>query len=388
MKIAIVTSNSVSIKEDARKGTEIFSYSLIHELSKISSSEELEITAFASGDSKLPVRIESINYLASSEDKTIPEEKYIIFELALISKAFSKHKELDLYHINIGDGDIILPFSGFIKKPIIITLHNTQGKPYIEKYFSFFKDNPNLFFISISNVQRNFFPKLNYLRTIYHGIDTKVFEFNKTGGEAIMWAGRAIPEKGIDKVVEIALFLKKETKLFGFFRSEYQEWLGENVLDKINPNVPNSPPISLEMDKERLQLISHFQTSKLFLFPVDMEESFGLVLVEAMSCGTPIVAFAKGSIPEVIKDGVTGFIINSSEDDIRGNWIIKKTGIEGLIEAVERIYSMPENEYLAMRQASRDHVEEHFTIEKMTKNYIEAYKMVNERLGGQLQKVR
>ena len=104
------------------------------------------------------------------------------------------------------------------------------------------------------------------------------------------------------------------------------------------------------------------------------EESFGLTLIEAMSCGTPVVAYAKGAIPEVIKDGITGFIINESEADIRGDWIIKKTGIEGLKEAIEKIYALPEKEYLAMRKACREHIEKNFTLEKMTQSYIEVYK--------------
>ena len=95
-----------------------------------------------------------------------------------------------------------------------------------------------------------------------------------------------------------------------------------------------------------------------------------------MSCGTPVVTFAKGSIPEIIKDGETGFIINPSDDDIRGNWIIKKTGIEGLCEAVERIYSMPEDRYKEMRQACRVHVENNFTIEHMVDQYVEVYKEI------------
>ena len=281
--------------------------------------------------------------------------------------------EFDLYYINIGDGDLALPFCPFVKKPILITIHHILDAEYIRRYFSLYKQSPNIFFISASNAQRKLLPDLNYLTTIYHGIDTKVFQFNSTGGENIMWAGRAIPEKGINIVVEVADRVKRKAKLFGIQRKEHQAWLQKTVLDKID--VVNGPvPISLEIGLQRLQLVEHFQTSKLFLFPVGYEESFGLVLIEAMSCGTPVVAYAKGSIPEIIKDGVTGFIVNSSEEDVRGDWIIKKTGVEGLIEAVERIYSMSEVEYFTMRKACRERVEMYFTIEMMTKSYIKAYK--------------
>lgn len=99
-------------------------------------------------------------------------------------------------------------------------------------------------------------------------------------------------------------------------------------------------------------------------------------MIESMACGTPVVAFARGSVPEIIKDGETGFIVNPSDDDIRGNWIIKKTGIEGLCEAVERIYSMPEKQYLEMRKACRAHVEKHFTVERMVDEYEKVYEEI------------
>jgi glycosyltransferase involved in cell wall biosynthesis len=96
-------------------------------------------------------------------------------------------------------------------------------------------------------------------------------------------------------------------------------------------------------------------------------------MIEAMACGTPVVAYARGSVPEVIKDGETGFIINSSENDIRGNWIVKKTGIDGLCEAVEKIYSMPQEQYHQMRRNCRAHVEKRFTIERMIEEYVRIY---------------
>ncbi|MCR4324764.1 MAG: glycosyltransferase [Candidatus Curtissbacteria bacterium] len=378
MKIAIVCSNYFNIRKETANGTAIFDYSLITQLVKHAQSENITITAFASGNSELPVKTISIDKNPSSANEDLlASGKNVLYELTLLSKAFSMQDQFDLYHINIGDGDLALPFYPFVKKPMLITIHHILDAEYIRKYFSLYKQSPNVFFISASNAQRKLLPSLNYLTAIYHGIDTKVFQFNSTGGESIMWAGRAIPEKGIDIVVEVADRVKHEAKLFGIQRKEHQVWLQKTVLNKIN--VANRPvPISLEMGLQRLQLVEHFQTSKLFLFPVGYEESFGLVLIEAMSCGTPVVAYAKGSIPEIIKDGVTGFIVNSSDEDIRGDWIIKKTGVEGLIEAVERIYSMSENKSLAMRKACREEVKKRFTIEEMVENYIKAYKTVSE----------
>ncbi len=201
MKIAIICSNFVSMTKNVIRGTEVFDYTLIDNLVK--EDKNLDITAFVSGDSDLPVRIESVDYQPSVSDKSIIQRnKHIIFELALLSKAFSMQDNFDLYHINIGEGDIALPFAPFVKKPILITLHYTQDSEYINKYFSLFKKYLNVYFVSISNAQRKFFPDLNYATTIYNGTEIEQFKFNPDGGEAMMWAGRAVPDKGLETVFE------------------------------------------------------------------------------------------------------------------------------------------------------------------------------------------
>ena len=368
MRIAIVCSNYFNIRKDTANGTAIFNYSFITSLVAHAQREDLSITAFASGASELPVKVESIGFSPSSADENLAVSgKHVLYEQTLLSKAFSMQDQFDLYHVNIGDGDIALPFAPFVKRPIVITLHHILDTDYMRKYFSLYNRSSNVFFISASNAQRKLLPNLNYLSTIYHGVEPKVFSFNGSGGESILWAGRAIPEKGIHHVVEVAKKTNRNANLFGIPRKEHQAWLQRTVLDKLGQN-------TFQTGLHRHQLIEHFQTSKVFLLPVSYEESFGFVLIEAMSCGTPVIAFARGSIPEVIRDGETGFIVNSSDDDIRGDWIIKKTGVEGLCEAVEKIYSMSKDVYGEMRLACRNHVMQHFTIERMVSEYIQAYK--------------
>lgn len=370
MDIAIVASNKLKIASDTKKGTEVFLYSFLNQLPRLADNS-FNFSVFCSGDSQIPLKIESIDASATASNENIAEEKHIIFELALISKAFSREDKFDLFHFNIGNGDIALPFARFINKPVLITMHYTVEEEYAKKYFNLFKDLKNVHFVSLSDYQRKLLPDINYAQTIYHGVDTNLFSFDEVGSDEIMWAGRAIPQKGLESVMEVSKRTDRKAKLFGIFKKEHEAWF-ENVLEEIN----KESKISFNAGLDRLQLISQYQKSRLFLFPVIYEEPFGLVLIEAMSCGTPVVAFARGSVPEVIKDGETGFIVNSSDDDIRGDFIIKKTGLDGLIEAVERIYSMPEDKYWEMRRKSRQHVEENFTIEKMTKNYLELYRKI------------
>lgn len=378
MRIALIFSNAISISQNTKRGTEIFDYILTSNLVKVSTGENPDITSFASGDADLPVRVESIDKQSSQADKSITRAgKHIIFELALISKAFTMQNNFDLYHVNIGDGDIVLPFAPFVKKPILITLHYTQQAAYVERYFSLFKQFNNIHFVSISNAQRQLFPQLNYAGTIYHGVETDYFKLNKSGGESIMWAGRGIPDKGLSDVFEVLKRIKRKARLFPLRKKEYSEWLQKQILDQ--QALISSLNILIEFDKDRPDLVKQYQLSKLFLLPIQWEEPFGLVLIESMACGTPVVAYGRGSVPEIIKDGETGFIVNPSSDDIRGNWTVKKTGIEGLCEAVEKIYAMSKKDYQKMRQNCRAHVEKFFTAEQMAKNYLNIYKTITNQ---------
>jgi len=374
IRVGMINTNYVKIGQYTKKGTEIFDYILITNLAKLK-KKTVQVTSFCSGNSKLPVKIESVSYWPSLENKQIGNNFHPLFEIALINKAISMQKKFDLYHVNLGNGEYILPFAQFTKKPILITMHGTSFEPYTQKFYLLFKNLENVFFISISNYQRKPLPFLNYIRTIYHGINIKLFAFNPIGGKYMVWTGRAIPEKGLDTVLAVAKKIKKTTKVFPIIKDEYLEWLHNEIIKK-RDTISQIVKISIDFNVNRNNLVCEYQNSKLFLFPLRWEEPFGLTIVESMACGTPVVAYARGSIPEIVKDGETGFIVNPSDDDIRGNWIIKKTGIAGLCEAVERIYSMPLEKYKAMRFACRKHVEENFTVERMVDQYEEVYKQI------------
>ncbi len=374
MSLAFICSNAIPIGHHTKKGTEIFIYDLIAQLKK--QSADISMTAFSSSDSQLPIPIESLDLPASSNDQSIPLEKHIVFELALIAKAASMQNKFDLFHVNIGDGDIVLPFARFIQKPIIITIHHVYDKSYAKKYFSLFKNLQHVYFVSPSNAQRNLLPNLQYAQTIYHGIDENKFTFDEKGGDNMLWIGRGVPEKGLDMAFEITRKTQRKTTFCIIQKKEQEAWL-KNTLQATSKI---RDLIQIAFDVEREMLVEKYRKSKLFLSSTRLEEVFGLVLIEAMGCGTPVVAFAKGAVPEIIKDGENGFLVNPSENDKRGDFVVKKTGIEGLIDAIKRLYSLPQQDYHAMRRACRKRVEEKFTLARMAKEYSNVYKYFHSHL--------
>lgn len=379
MKIAFINSNIIDISSNTSKGTEIFIYILIRNLLRDPKGKRFSITAFASGNSKLPAKTISVTDYNLMSNDIIPEHEYFKFEQLLISKALSMHKSFDLYHFNMGNGELLLPFAPFISKPVIITLHGSFSMDYVQEYFSQIGHYQNIYFVAISESQRRSMPQLNYIQTIHHGIDTnRNFKFSPLGGSSIMWAGRAVPEKGLDHVLQVIKKTKKEAHLFMLTKLESLEWLHNKILKQLH-SINRSTPINAEFNLSRLDLIPKYQNSKLFLFPIQWEEPFGLVMVESLSCGTPVVAYARGSVPEIIQDGKTGFIVNASDDDVRGDFIIKKTGVQGLCEAVERIYAMNETEYLQMREACREDAVNRFSIPRMVKDYVKIYQKVTKK---------
>lgn len=375
MKIGLICSNLFNIDKNNKTGTGIFNYSFIKGLKNFNKNK-YNFTVFASGQSDKIFKIKSVGFKPSSDDeKIIKHGKHIMYELALIGKAFSEQAKFDLFHVNIGDGDLVMPFLYFVEKPVLITLHHIYNEDHTRKYFSLFKNNKNVYFVSASNSQRKILPRLNYIGTVHHGIDTEQFGFNSKGGKGIMWSGRLIPEKGPDTVIKIAQKNNRSAKLFGVIKGGYEEWYKANVAGLVKKS-SNKKQIKISLNYPRHKLIKYYQTSKVFLSPILADEAFGLVFVEALSCGTPVVTFARGSAEEVIKDGQTGFLVNPSGKDIRGDFIIKKTGAAGLSEAIEKIYGMSSKDYNKMRLACRQSVLDKFSTEKMIDKYFKIYKKI------------
>src|SRR3989339_1308534 len=256
-------------------------------------------------------------------------------------------------------------FCNLVKTPVIHTLHNQLPRTR-ETENELMRQYKNLNYISISNEFRSHFD-LNYIDTVYHGIDLKYFTFNEMGGENLFWMGRASKNKGEDDAVVVAKKTNKELLLGASIRKDTEEYFEKNIKPHLSDKIKLIPNITFEETQK------YYGGSKAFIFPVKWKEPFGLIMIESMACGSPVIAYSRGSVAEIIKDGVTGYLVNPSDEEKTGDWIVKKTGIDGLCEAVERLYSMPQEEYSKMRQDCRARVEQLFTVEKMVDNYEKVY---------------
>lgn len=292
----------------------------------------------------------------------------------LIKITNEEHFDLVHFHTNVPLSELVAVSQ--IKPPCLFTLHSVLNydRDIYKSFFTYLNNRKNNYFSSISHYQQTTYEGVPFYDVIHNGIELENFIFNSTGSENLIFAGRIIPEKGIKQAINAALITKHQFYFTGHTHPSNDREFYEREIIPLYEN--NKTLIHFINHVDRKDMYSFYGKGKATLNPIQWEEPFGLVQIESMASGTPIITFARGSVPEVIRDGVTGFVVNPSEDDIRGNWIIKKTGQEGIIEAINRIYSMSENDYKAMRIACRKHVEDYFSFDLMVEKYNKVYNSI------------
>ena len=206
----------------------------------------------------------------------------------------------------------------------------------------------NQYFISISENQRNDAPDLNYLATVYNGIDTERFEYNPEPGEYLFFSGRITPDKGVKEAIQVAKATKRQLLIAGPLVQADYAYFEEHI----KPHLDDKILYLGMLDKN--QLVKYYRRAYALLVPIQWQEPFGLTMIEANACGTPVIAFRKGAVPEVIEDSKNGFIVDNTAE---------------MILAVEQIRSLN-------RKNCRAHVEKHFTNDHMTAGYEKALKRI------------
>ena len=295
-----------------------------------------DVTLFASGDSVTRAQLHAVLDRGYEEDSTIDSK---VAEYLHISEAFEHAAEFDLIHSHY---DFMpLSYKRLVKTPVLTTIHGFSSAkimPIYQKY----RDG---YFVSVSDADRA--PGLNYLATVYNGIDLSLYPLQKYGGDDLIFLGRIHPDKGVHLAIEVARLSGMRLIIAGivqdkaYFREQVQPHLDSR-------NILYIGPIGVRGKNDlfaRARALLHLNT---------IPERFGLVLVEANAAGVPVIAMDLGSCREVIKDGKTGFLVDSATEAIR---------------AVGRISEID-------RSACRSRVRQHFSIETMVEGYERVYSTI------------
>jgi len=220
--------------------------------------------------------------------------------------------------------------------------------------------NSNIVYIS-KKEKKNSPVKFRKEWVCYNGIDISKFKFNKKSKNCFIWIGRICKDKGIENVIKIAEKAKIKLLLAGQLQSSYQDYFNK----KIKPHLNSQIKYIGELNQK--QLSDFYGSATAFLYPLEWQEPFGLCIVESQACGTPVIAFNRGSVPEVIKHGKTGFVVPFLDKK-------KKINIQGFVEAVKKIDEIK-------REDCRKWVEENFINKTMVNNYEEIYyKIINKKI--------
>jgi glycosyltransferase involved in cell wall biosynthesis len=299
-----------------------------------------EVTLFASGDSQTSATLispctRSLRLDPSAVDPISPHFR-------LIEQVFERLDDFDVVHFHIDY--LHYPLSKRHRFPHLTTLHGRLDLPELTPLYSVYRDEP---VVSISDNQRRALPHAHWLGTVHHGLPPTLLRPNETPQHYLAFLGRISPEKRVDRAIEIArragLPLKIAAKVDrndrDYFDSEIKELLRQ-------PHVEFVGEIG-EGEKE-----AFLGNAQALLFPIDWEEPFGLVMIEAMACGTPVVAFRRGSVPEILEPGVTGMVVDSVE------------------EAVEAVRCVP----TLSRAAIRARFDSRYTAARMAQDYLAIYR--------------
>jgi glycosyltransferase involved in cell wall biosynthesis len=297
-----------------------------------------EVTLFASGDSVTRAR------LVPCSDRSLRLDKRVIDRLAyhvlMLEEVFARADDFDVIHFHIDY--LHFPLSRRQQTAHLTTLHGRLDGIELIPLYKRFGDAP---VVSISRAQREPLPWINWRGNVYHGLPVDLYRPGISPGDYLLFLGRISREKRLDLAVEIAkragMRLKVAAKIDAADRKYFKKI--ESVLDDARVEY-----VGEAGEAEKQELLANAYA---LLFPIDWPEPFGLVLIEAMACGTPVIAFHRGSVPEIIEHGVTGFIV----DDL-----------DGAARAVAEVARLD-------RKECRTHFEEHFSAARMAEDYLRIY---------------
>lgn len=348
LKIAQLILPWMPLPPPGYAGTERVVYNLTEGLVK----KGHDVTLFSVGESKTSAHLEFVFEKAFGLQPDVMQTiKSSFYPWIHVANCFEKQDQFDIIHSHAQF--LALPFAAVSKTPSLHTFHrifqfNAQDENEIIKRYG-----PKLKFTSISNAQR--IPGVNFIATVYNGVNTNLFKPQlESKKDFIFWAGRIIDKKGPLEAIKTAKKINIPLILAGkITEPDYFETL-------IKPEIDNKL-IQLVGELSEKEMIKLFQQAKVTIVPVKWNEPFGLIPVESMACGTPVVAYPNGGLRETVVDKITGFLVD------------EKKGVNGLVEKTDYILKLDKKNYQKMCIAARNHVVKNFSIEKMINEYEKIY---------------
>ncbi len=298
-----------------------------------------EVTLFASGDSTAATNIVATHAtsLRASGLATWGNS----FHLPMLSQVFGDAKRFDIIHCHLDYWSF--PFSRMVTTPTVTTLHGRLDIEQLAEIYNFYSEAA---VVSVSDAQRAPLPKQNWVGTVYHGLPKDQLRFNPGRGRYLAFLGRIAPEKRVDLAIEISRRTGIPLKIAAKIDAVDRDYFEADIRPLLH--TPGVEFIGEITEREKSDFLGN---ATALLFPVDWPEPFGLVMIEALACGTPVIARPCGSVPEILRHGVTGFIA---------------AGIEDLADAARRITTLS-------RRACRLEFETRFTADVMAANYERVY---------------
>jgi glycosyltransferase involved in cell wall biosynthesis len=302
-----------------------------------------DVTLFASGDSRTAAKLVRCSDLALRLNPAVKD--HLPYHIVMMDEVRQRADAFDVLHFHT---DLLhFPLIRDFAERTITTTHGRLDLPDLKPFFAAFPDVP---LVSISREQRRPLPRrLNWVGNVYHGLPRDLLPFHAAPkGDYLAFLGRISPEKRPDRAIEIAarsgMRLKMAAKVDVADRAYW-----ENV---IAPMVEAHPNVEFVGEIDERRKAEFLGNARALLFPIDWPEPFGLVTIEAMACGTPVIAFRAGAVPEVVDDGLTGFVVRS---------------VEEAVEALPRLDSLD-------RRKVRAVFEHRFTVERMAQDYLALYR--------------
>ena len=307
-----------------------------------------DVTLFASGDSETDATLVSCRKVALRLDKELSWD--VPAHLSMLAEIRSRARHFDILHFHLDCYH--LPFFADMTDRTLTTLHGRQDVKDLGEIHRYY---PNYPVVSISASQRRPLPHLRWVRTVHHGYPKSQYEFSaRPKGDYLAFLGRVSPEKGVDRAIEIA----KRTGLPLRIAAKINSADLDYFVAKIEPLL-KSPGVEFIGEIGESEKSEFLGNARAVLFPISWPEPFGLVMIEAMACGTPVIGFNHGSVSEVISHGVTGFIVDS---------------IDEAMQAVKRVKSLD-------RAEVRTCFERRFSVDVMAQGYEAAYRTVLQTAG-------